>query len=151
MSKKQRKQPTRFFNQGARPMNQQQKPPSAQVQIDIEKLPQIGCMACGHKEFIQITHLRRLTKIMSPNGQEGIINANMLKCGNPECGKMFDPKAYQRWEEEQEKNRLRLLEAKETLAANDKAEASNTVMCRQCGSVHQVDTECPECASKKEN
>lgn len=130
-------------------MGQQQK---AQVNVDLEKLPDIFCLGCGGREFIQVTHLKRLTKLLSPNGQEGIINASMLKCNNSDCNKMFDVNEYQKWENDQEQ--AKLAKAEEKLAMSDSVTADDpeTQMCRNCGAVHSLHTDCPECAGtiKKE-
>ena len=123
-----------------------QQKPNAQVNVDLDKLPDIFCLSCGGREFIQITHLKRMTKLLSPNGQEGIINANMLRCENPECKKVFDVNEYQKWERDKEQAELeKAVKAQEALKVDDSADP-DTTMCRNCGTVHQINTDCPECS-----
>ena len=57
-----------------------------QLQIDVNTLKDITC-PCGSILFTQITRLKFISKLQSPDGKEGILKAvsNVcLDCGKPE-------------------------------------------------------------------
>jgi len=62
------------------------KQPSANVNVNIADTETITCEDCGNASFIQSFFLRRLSPLVSPNGQEGIIPIQVFSCGN--CGKV---------------------------------------------------------------
>ena len=74
-----------------------------QVKIDPNTLPDINCIKCGSLEFINVTRIKKLSRTISPTGQEGNVNINMLKCSNPECGWLFNPNEWEQHQEELEK------------------------------------------------
>ena len=51
-----------------------------QQQIDISKTSEIKCEACGGLTFKQSLMLRKLSAIVSPNGQETIIPVGVFAC-----------------------------------------------------------------------
>jgi len=64
-----------------------QKPlPGQQVKVDISKADTIKCEYCGNYLFIKSTVLKRLSALVSPTGEEGIIPIEIYSCGN--CGRV---------------------------------------------------------------
>ena len=59
-----------------------------QAQVDINDTEMVKCDDCGNASFIQAFFLRRLSALMSPNGQEAMIPIEVFSCGN--CGKVPD-------------------------------------------------------------
>ena len=56
-----------------------------QEQIDISKTSAIKCEACENQTFKQSLLLRKLTALVSPNGQETLVPVQVFaceKCGN---------------------------------------------------------------------
>jgi len=69
-------------------MGQQQ-----QVAIKLEDLTDVTCSECGHQVFTQVYLFKKISAILSPNGQESMIPLPTYKCDN--CGhidKVFLPK-----------------------------------------------------------
>lgn len=107
-----------------------------QVKIDVNSLPDMPCIHCGEKEFIQITRLKKLSRTLSPNGQEGTVNVNMLVCKG--CNWIFNAKEWEDHNKEQDDtiNANETLQVKDTLKVEDKAddkEYENKILCRLCG------------------
>ena len=61
-----------------------QKPPQAEVKVDLSKADTIKCDDCGNYLFITAHVIKRLSAIMSPTGQEAMIPVQVYSCGN--CG-----------------------------------------------------------------
>lgn len=55
-----------------------------QVQVDISKAENVKCEECGNYSFIETYFIKRISAIMSPNGQEMIAPVQVFSCGN--CG-----------------------------------------------------------------
>jgi uncharacterized Zn finger protein len=53
-------------------------------QIDFSKTSQICCEACGGSTFKQTLLLRKMSSLVSPNGQETIIPMQVFAC--EKCG-----------------------------------------------------------------
>ena len=56
-----------------------------QEQIDISKTSAIKCEACDNQTFKQSLLLRKLSALVSPNGQETLVPVQVFaceKCGN---------------------------------------------------------------------
>ena len=53
-------------------------------QIDFSKTTEICCEACGGKTFKQTLLMRKMSALVSPNGQETIIPMAVFACEN--CG-----------------------------------------------------------------
>ena len=71
-----------------KPMKPLKKPQSAQVQVDLRDAETIKCNDCNNYLFITSFILKRLSAIVSPNGQEALIPVQVYSCGN--CGKVAD-------------------------------------------------------------
>ncbi len=56
-----------------KPMKPLKKPQSAQVQVDLRDAETIKCSDCNNYLFITSFILKRLSAIVSPNGQEALI------------------------------------------------------------------------------
>ena len=54
------------------------------VQIDISKADTIQCEDCGNASFIQAFFLKKISRLVSPTGQEAVIPVQVYSCGN--CG-----------------------------------------------------------------
>ena len=54
------------------------------LQIDISKTDTIVCENCGNASFIQAFFLKKISRLVSPTGQEAIIPVQVYSCGN--CG-----------------------------------------------------------------
>ena len=64
-----------------------QKPISKpQQKLDLSKADTLNCQACGNYLFITSTIIKKISAIMSPNGQEGLIPIEVFSCGN--CGQV---------------------------------------------------------------
>ena len=64
------------------------KPKSQQVQVDLKQADTIKCSECNNYLFITSFVLKRLSALVSPNGQEALIPVQVYSCGN--CGKVAD-------------------------------------------------------------
>ena len=71
-----------------KPMKPLKKPQSAQVQVDLRDAETIKCSSCNNYLFITSFILKRLSAIVSPNGQEALIPVQVYSCGN--CGKVAE-------------------------------------------------------------
>ena len=71
-----------------KPMKPLKKPQSAQVQVDLRDAETIKCSDCNNYLFITSFILKRLSAIVSPNGQEALIPVQVYSCGN--CGKVAE-------------------------------------------------------------
>ena len=59
-----------------------------QEQIDISKTSAIKCDKCENQTFKQSLLLRKLSALVSPNGQEALIPVQVYSCGN--CGEVAE-------------------------------------------------------------
>ena len=55
-----------------------------QVQVDLKQADTIKCSDCDNYLFITSFVLKKLSAIVSPNGQEALIPVQVYSCGN--CG-----------------------------------------------------------------
>jgi uncharacterized Zn finger protein len=56
-----------------------------QVNIDLNQASDIECSNCGSKFFHEVTFFKKISALLSPTGQEGIIpipTYACLECGN---------------------------------------------------------------------
>ena len=61
-----------------------------QQTLDLSKADTMNCDDCGNYLFITSYVIKRISAIMSPNGQEGLVPVQVYSCGN--CGKV--PKMF---------------------------------------------------------
>ena len=64
--------------------------PKAQVKVDLGQAETLQCEKCTNYLFITSFVLKKISALISPNGQEGIVPIQVYSCGN--CGtvpKMF--------------------------------------------------------------
>ena len=64
------------------------KKPQAQVKVDLRDAETIKCNDCDNYLFITSFVLKKLSAIVSPNGQEALIPVQVYSCGN--CGKVAE-------------------------------------------------------------
>ena len=64
--------------------------PQTEVQVDLKKAETIKCDDCGNYLFITSFVIKRVSAILSPTGQEGLVPVQVYSCGN--CGKV--PKMF---------------------------------------------------------
>ena len=62
------------------------KNPNAQVRVDLKDAETIKCKSCNNYLFITSFILKRLSALVSPNGQEALIPVQVYSCGN--CGQV---------------------------------------------------------------
>ena len=55
-----------------------------QEQLDLGKTTEICCEKCGNKTFKQTLLIRKLSALVSPNGQETIVPMQVFACES--CG-----------------------------------------------------------------
>jgi len=58
------------------------------VQVDLKQADTINCSDCNNYLFITSFILKKLSALMSPNGQEALIPVQVYSCGN--CGKVAE-------------------------------------------------------------
>ncbi len=58
--------------------------PQAQVQVDLNEAETMKCEKCTNYLFIQSFVLKRISALVSPTGEEGLIPIQVYSCGN--CG-----------------------------------------------------------------
>jgi hypothetical protein len=63
-------------------------PNTAQVRVDLKDAETIKCKSCNNYLFITSFILKRLSALVSPNGQEALIPVQVYSCGN--CGEVAD-------------------------------------------------------------
>ena len=61
-----------------------QKPLPKQVNVDISQADDVKCDKCGHDVFIPVFMIKKVSAIMSPNGQEIIAPVQVFGCNK--CG-----------------------------------------------------------------
>ena len=64
------------------------KNPNAQVRVDLKDAETIKCKSCNNYLFITSFILKRLSALVSPNGQEALIPVQVYSCGN--CGEVAE-------------------------------------------------------------
>ena len=65
-----------------------QKPLPSQVNVDISQADDAKCDKCGHDVFVPVFLIKKVSAIMSPNGQEIIAPVQVFGCNN--CGHVYD-------------------------------------------------------------
>ena len=60
--------------------------PKAKQRIDLSQAETMKCESCKNSLFIESYVLKRLSAIVSPNGQEAIVPIQVFACGN--CGEL---------------------------------------------------------------
>ena len=60
----------------------------SQLNIDINQATDIKCSNCGHTFFHEVTFFKKISALLSPTGQEGIIPIPTYAC--LECGNIND-------------------------------------------------------------
>ncbi len=60
------------------------KKPKAQVKVDLGQAETMKCDKCSNYLFIMSYVLKKISALISPNGQEGIVPIQVYSCGN--CG-----------------------------------------------------------------
>ena len=58
------------------------------LQIDLTQAETILCEKCGNGLFIQSFFLKKLSALVSPSGQEGLVPVQVFSCGN--CGQVAE-------------------------------------------------------------
>ena len=61
-----------------------QKPLPKQVNVDISQADDVKCDNCGHDVFVPVFYIKKVSAIMSPNGQEIIAPVQVFGCNK--CG-----------------------------------------------------------------
>ena len=61
-------------------------PIKQEVQVDLTKADTIKCDDCGNYLFITSYVIKRVSAILSPTGQEGLVPIQVYSCGN--CGQV---------------------------------------------------------------
>ena len=59
-----------------------------QVQVNLKQADTIKCNDCNNYLFITSFILKKLSAIVSPNGQEALVPVQVYSCGN--CGKVAE-------------------------------------------------------------
>ena len=60
--------------------------PKAKQTVDLSKADTIKCDDCGNYLFITSYVIKRVSAILSPTGQEGLVPIQVYSCGN--CGQV---------------------------------------------------------------
>ncbi len=60
------------------------KPKQTEMRVDLKQAETLQCEKCTNYLFITSFVLKRISALMSPNGQEGIVPVQVYSCGN--CG-----------------------------------------------------------------
>ena len=71
-----------------KPMKPLKNPNAAQVRVDLKDAETINCKSCNNYLFITSFILKRLSALVSPNGQEALIPVQVYSCGN--CGEVAE-------------------------------------------------------------
>jgi hypothetical protein len=59
-----------------------------QMNVDITNLQDVSCEECGNNTFEQVYIVKKISKIVSPNGEEGLAPVEVFECS--ECGTIPD-------------------------------------------------------------
>jgi DNA-directed RNA polymerase subunit RPC12/RpoP len=65
---------------GGNPVNNNQKSKPLQLNVNPDELPDIECHKCKSKIFIPAQRIKRLSAILSPDGQERYVNIAVMIC-----------------------------------------------------------------------
>lgn len=68
------------INGGGQPQQEPQ-----QVTVDLNEATDVTCSNCGHKFFHEVMFFKKVSALLSPTGQEGIVpipTYACLECGN---------------------------------------------------------------------
>ena len=57
-----------------------------QMNIDVSQTTEMKCDKCGNNTFKQSMMLRKVSAIVSPTGQAGLVPVQVYSCGN--CGEV---------------------------------------------------------------
>jgi hypothetical protein len=60
--------------------------PKAKQRVDLSQAETILCESCNNSLFIESYVLKRVSAILSPSGQEGIVPIQVFACGG--CGEL---------------------------------------------------------------
>jgi len=63
-------------------------PPQAQVKVDLKEAQTIRCKSCDNYLWIQAFVLKKISALVSPSGQEGLVPVQVFSCGN--CGQVAE-------------------------------------------------------------
>jgi uncharacterized Zn finger protein len=63
-----------------------QKPLQSQVKVDLSEQETMKCESCGNYLFIVSYVIKKLSAIVSPSGQAGLVPVQVYSCGN--CGEV---------------------------------------------------------------
>ena len=69
------------INGGGQPQGQEPQ----RINVDLNQASDIACSNCGGKFFHQVTFFKKISALLSPTGQEGIVpipTYACLECGN---------------------------------------------------------------------
>lgn len=58
------------------------------MNIDLEQLPTVYCDECDSDEWIEVSMIKKVSALISPNGQEGVIPVPQLVCAS--CGRKLE-------------------------------------------------------------
>lgn len=126
------------------------------IKVDINSLEDMCCIKCGCIEYEGVTRIKKLPATISPNGQEGNINLNMLRC--KECGWQFDVQEWEKakkehqdlckdskvpedYEDEDTVSMNENIPLKDTVKAEEPPEEDNRELCRKCGTFYEKGTD----------
>lgn len=105
----------------------------------IMNLPNVHCIRCGCYNFKNVTHIKRVSALLTGTGQEGHVNLTFVVCAD--CGWQFNPKELLDWENKQSKK-----ENKETkqieLTESVKFDENAKNICRKCGEFYNDEHTC---------
>lgn len=59
------------------------------INVDIENIPDVQCSNCDSVLFRQATKMKFISRLISPNGQEGYISIPVMICDK--CNTEFSP------------------------------------------------------------
>ena len=54
--------------------------PTNNININLDEVESITCDSCGKEEFSPVFKIKRLSPLVSPNGQETYIPIQLFKC-----------------------------------------------------------------------
>ena len=63
-------------------------PQQAQVKVDLKEAQTIRCKSCDDYLWIQAFVLKKISALVSPSGQEGLVPVQVFSCGN--CGQVAE-------------------------------------------------------------
>jgi DNA-directed RNA polymerase subunit RPC12/RpoP len=61
---------------------------TADVNVDLKKAETLECKECNNNVFLLTYIIKRISPILSPNGQEAIVPVQVYSCGS--CGEILD-------------------------------------------------------------